>query len=107
MKELIQPEVEKIENEEVELDVPKDVFNKEMELLKKNPIKYIGDWAEGHLLHVGRKVFILISLMPISMIIPTLNILSGIKANFNIFLLGSPGCGRISRPTWVGTHNGM
>lgn len=77
--------------------IPKDVYNLEMEKIKTNPREYICTWGENNLLHVGRKAFRLISLMPCSMIIPSIPFNStGIRANINTFIIGSPASGKSS-----------
>lgn len=69
----------------------------EVELVKKNPYKYVGDWMEGVLLHVGKKVFEFASLLPSSHILPDIPFgASTIRAQMNLLVLAGPGSGKSS-----------
>lgn len=103
--ELIEPEIEFEKdfeeeiNEDIEpyIEIPKDFYEREMGFLKRNPVKYICDWMESNLIHIGKKVFRLICLQPCSMIIPSVPINSiDMRANINVFIIGSPSCGKSS-----------
>ena len=87
------------DEEEIEelIEIPEEFYKMEMNKLKSHPIKYICDWMESNLIHIGKKVFRLISLQPCSMIIPSISIHSiDMRANINVFLIGSPSCGKSS-----------
>lgn len=71
------------------------LYENEMKKIKSDPRKYIGDWMEQNLLHVGRKTFKVICLMPCSMILPSIPWQStDIRSNINLFILGPPGSGK-------------
>jgi len=63
--------------------------------LMESPHKFICDWMEENLLHVGRRAFKIISLMPCSMIIPSIPFNSSdIRSNINVFIIGAPASGK-------------
>jgi len=99
--EIEEREVETEEDEEEEEEkkekivIPEEVYNSEMKKLQSNPREYISDWMEGNLLHVGKKLFNVLCLLPCSMVIP--NILfksSDIRSNINVFIIGPPAAGK-------------
>lgn len=83
------------ESEEPSIVVPDDFYRSEINKLKNNPLDYICNWMEENLLHVGKRAFRLIALMPCSEIIPSIPFLStDIRSNINAFLIGSPATGK-------------
>lgn len=97
-KEVIEPEIETEENKESEeqiLIIPQEFYDEEINKIKRDPVNYICDWMESNLIHIGKKVFRLICLQPCSMIIPSIPMNSiDIRANINVFIIGSPACGK-------------
>jgi hypothetical protein len=72
-------------------------YENEMKEIKKNPYKYICDFAEFLYPKTGRKVFEILSLMPVSLIIPDLpydNKL--IRSNIHCLFLAPSGSGKTS-----------
>jgi len=69
-----------------------------MEDIKKNPYKFICNHYEKRYLHMGKKVFSVLSLLPVSLIIPDINTdkVGTIKSNLNLLLISSPGTGKSS-----------
>ena len=71
-----------------------DVLN-ELEVVKSNPYKYIPEWMDGVLLHVGKKVFDVAALLPCSHILPDLPFgASTVRAQINMIVLAGPGSGK-------------
>ena len=67
----------------------------ELEKIKKNPHRYICDWMEGVLLHVGAKVFNYASLLPCSQILPNIPFSGGyIRAQQSMIILAPPSSGK-------------
>lgn len=88
-------DVEEESQSEPDIEIPLAIKENELRNIKASPIKYIGDWMEGNLLHVGKRVFRFLSLLPCSLIIPSITFNStDIRANFNVMILGSPSSGK-------------
>lgn len=97
MPEIEQTENEIEESENKEIIIPKEIYDKEMELIKSNPRKYICDCIEKNLIYVGSKSFKFISLLPCSLVLPDICFNStSIKPNFNLLMIGSPSFGKTS-----------
>ncbi|MEK6878604.1 MAG: hypothetical protein AABY22_03300, partial [Nanoarchaeota archaeon] len=73
----------------------KEETEKLPESLLKDPYRYICDFAEEILPHAGRKIFQLLSLMPVSLILPDL-IYKGkkVRSNINVLFLSPPSGGK-------------
>ena len=90
-------EDEEESQEEVKIEIPRQIYELEMSKIKLNPREYVCNWMEGNLLHVGRRVFKMVCLLPCSFIIPSIPFGStGIRTNINAFLIGSPASGKSS-----------
>jgi len=63
--------------------------------IKKDPYKFVCEWAESVLPHTGKKVFEILSLMPPSLILPDFPYGGmDIRSNINCLLLAPPGAGK-------------
>jgi len=63
--------------------------------IRKNPYKFICEWAESILPHTGKKVFEVLSLMPPSLILPDFPYGGmDIRSNINCLLLAPSGAGK-------------
>ncbi len=67
-------------------------------MIKDNPYKFICDHYEKRYLHMGRKVFSILSLLPVSLIIPDINTdkVGTIKSNLNVLVISPPGTAKSS-----------
>ena len=82
----MEDEFEEID-EEIEID----------ENIKKDPYNYICNYYESLLPFIGKKVFSILSLVPVSLIIPKIpRGKKKIKQKINLLLLSSPGSGKSS-----------
>lgn len=87
-------EARKIKKMEDEIEELEENVEVDKEILK-NPYKYICDYAENVLPHVGKKCFEFISLMPPSLIIPDLSYKGNkIRSNINCLFLAPSGAGK-------------
>ncbi len=69
----------------------------EEEKIRADPHKYIMDWMEGNLLHVGSKAFEILALQPCSLLLPDIPYGStGIRSSFNVLFIASPSGGKSS-----------
>ncbi len=104
---MVAPDVPIMEDEEdssepdkpVEVNKPEDASDSDIEReitkIRANPVRYVCDWMEGNLLYVGAKVFKFLSLVPCSLILPSIIFNStDIRVNFNVMILGSPSSGK-------------
>lgn len=72
-------------------------IQKETENIRKDPYNYVCDWVESMYPFTGKKVFQILSLMPVSLIIPDLTFMSkSIRSNINCLFLASSGAGKSS-----------
>ena len=77
--------------------IPAEMYKSELSKIVSEPVKYITDWADDNLMHVGKKVFKIVALMPCSLIIPDITFKSkDIKSKINLFILGPPASGKSS-----------
>lgn len=69
----------------------------ELKLIRENPYKFICDYAESVYLHIGKKVFEVLSLIPVSLIIPDLPYMGKkVRSNINCLFLANSGAGKSS-----------
>lgn len=72
-------------------------LEEERELIRRNPYEYICDYVESIYPKTGKKVFQVLSLMPISLIIPDFYFMGKkIRSNINALFLASSGAGKTS-----------
>jgi len=65
------------------------------EKIRKNPYKFICNWAESILPHTGKKIFEVLSLMPPSLILPDIPYEGmDIRSNINCLFLATSGAGK-------------
>ncbi|MEK6879030.1 MAG: hypothetical protein AABY22_05450 [Nanoarchaeota archaeon] len=65
------------------------------EEIKKNPYEYINNFMEESLIHVGRKTFSILSLMPCSLILPNIPFTSSsIRSNINLIYIAPSSSGK-------------
>lgn len=92
MQEIIQPDIEKEvtkDNELEEISVPQELLD--------NPYVYICNFYESVYLHMGRKCFSIMALMPPSLIMPKIKSKKKlIKQKINFFLISPPGTAKTS-----------
>lgn len=75
-----------------------ELISEEFEKVKKNPHKYVMDWMESNLIHVGSRVFKLLALQPCSLILPDIPFQSThIRVSMNILFLSPPSSGKCLR----------
>lgn len=66
-----------------------------MEEIRKEPYKYICDWAESLLIHVGKQTFEVLSLLPCSLILPDIPYETKyIRPQINAMILSPPSGGK-------------
>lgn len=67
----------------------------EIEKIRKEPYKYIPQWMESTLIHVGKPVFEILSLLPASLILPDIPFGNkNIRPQMNALLLSPPSGGK-------------
>ena len=69
----------------------------EMNIIRKDPYNYICDYIESIYPKIGRKTFEILSLLPVSLVMP--DIPSGtktVRSNLNCIFLGPSGSGKSS-----------
>src|SRR3990167_6564063 len=76
----------------------KEIYKEEMEKIRADPYNYIMAFYENEFPKTGGKVMSICSLMPCSLIIPSISHQSGKKvpSNIHVLLLSNPGTAKTS-----------
>jgi len=92
---MVKEKKEEILENKIEKSVDMSLYNEESTKMKSNPHEYIMDWMEANLIHVGRRVFSLLALVPGSIILPNIPFgTSGIRSTINVFYISPPASGK-------------